>query len=408
MLTPYRRVLAVPGALAFSLTGLVARLPISMVSLGIVLLVTARTDSYRLAGTVAGAYLVGNACFAVIQGRMADRLGQSRVLPWTILVFTTATCLLMLAVERGWATPAPHVLAALAGAALPQVGSCVRARWSHNVADKPSLQTAFALEAVLDEVVFMVGPVLVTVLATSWHPLAGLGTAVVAGLVGTLALATQRSTEPPAHRGTGRHAPRVPMGWPVLGPLVVVGVMLGVVFGGAEVAAVAFSDELGAKAASGPLLAALAVGSGLAGFVSGTVQWRSSNATRFRVGTVALAVAMVPLPFVEGFWLMAVVLFLVGVAVSPILIASVAWIEETVPARRLTEGIAIMTTGLYVGLAPGAALVGAVVDRAGASASFWVTVVAAVVGALAALATVLLPTRPVSREGAPSPTGSSG
>ena len=53
MLTPYRRVLAVPGALAFSLTGLVARLPISMVSLGIVILVSTRSGSYRLAGGVA-------------------------------------------------------------------------------------------------------------------------------------------------------------------------------------------------------------------------------------------------------------------------------------------------------------------------------------------------------------------
>jgi MFS family permease len=400
MLTPYRRVLAVPGALAFSLTGLVARLPISMVSLGIVLLVSTRTDSYRLAGQVAAAYLVGNACFAVVQGRMADRLGQSRVLPWTILVFTMAMSLLMTSVENAWPAPLPHVFAAVGGAALPQVGSCVRARWSHNLADKQALQTAFALEAVLDEVVFMVGPVLVTVLATAAHPLAGLGTAVVTGLVGTLVLSAQRSTEPPAHRGTGRHGPRVPLGWAVLGPLVVVGVMLGVVFGGAEVAAVAFAEELGSKAASGPLLAVLAVGSGLAGFVSGAVRWRSSNATRFRVGTVALAAATLPLPFVEGFALMGVVLFLGGVAVSPILIASVAWIEETVPPRRLTEGISIMTTGLYVGLAPGAALVGAVVDRAGASASFWVPAAAAAIGALIGLATLLVPARP-SRAGAP-------
>jgi MFS family permease len=406
MLTPYRRVLAVPGALAFSMTGLVARLPISMVSLGIVLLITARTGSYRLAGAVAAAYLVGNACFAVVQGRMADRLGQSRVLPWTILVFSTSMVLLMLAVERDWGAPAPHLLAAIGGAAIPQVGSCVRARWSHIVRDKPALQTAFALEAVLDEVVFMVGPVLATLLATAVHPLAGLGTAVVAGLLGTLLLAAQRSTEPPAHRGTGRRGPREPMGWAVLLPLVMVGVMLGVVFGGIEVAAVAFTEELGSRAASGPLLAVLAVGSGLAGLVTGAVHCRSSTGTRFRIGTVALALAALLLPFVEGFALMGAGLFLVGIAVSPILISSVAWIEETVPPRRLTEGISITTTGLYVGLAPGAALVGAVVDRAGASASFWVPAGAAVLGALVGLTTLLVPTRPVTAA-VPSPSGSS-
>jgi MFS family permease len=401
MLTAYRRVLSVPGALAFSLTGLVARLPISMVSLGIVILVSTSTGSYRLAGAVAAAYLVGNAGFAIVQGRMTDRLGQSRVLPWTILVFALALGLMTWSVEAGWPTPLPQVFACIGGAALPQIGSCIRARWSHNVPDKRQLQTAFAFEAVADEAVFILGPILVTVLATAVHPAAGLGTAVIAGLVGTLALAAQKGTEPPAHRTAVHHGTRVPMGWGVLGPLVAAAVTMGVVFGGVEVATVAFTEELGSKATSGPLLAVLALGSLLAGFVSGTVHWRSSNAARFRWGMLALAVTLVPLPFVNDWALMGLVLFVAGFAVAPTLIAIVAWIEETVPARRLTEGISVMTTGLYVGLAPGAAAVGAVVDRQGASASYWVVVAAAWVGALVALGTLLSPA-------APSPSGSSG
>jgi predicted MFS family arabinose efflux permease len=391
MLTPYRRVLSVPGALAFSLAGLVARLPISMLSLGIVILVSSRTGSYRLAGAIAACYLVGNAALAVVQGRLADRLGQSRVLPATITASTVALSLLMWSVEAGWPSPLPQVFAAVAGATFPQIGSCVRARWSHNVPDKAELQTAFALEAVLDEVVFVVGPILVTALATLVDPLAGLGTAVAAGLLGSLALAAQRSTEPPAHRHSTQGASRAALGWRVLGPLVLAAVALGVVFGGVEVAVVAFAEELGSKGSSGPLLAVLALGSLLAGFISGAVTWRSSNQARFRVGMTALALALLPLPFVPGFSLMGLCLFLAGFAVSPTLIASVAWIEQTVPARRLTEGISIMTTGLYIGLAPGAAAVGAVIDRHGASASFWVPVLAASAGAVVALATLLLP-----------------
>ncbi len=65
----------------FSMSGLVARLPISMVSLGIVLLVSTRTGSYSLAGAVSAAFLVANAVLAVPQARLIDRLGQSRVLP---------------------------------------------------------------------------------------------------------------------------------------------------------------------------------------------------------------------------------------------------------------------------------------------------------------------------------------
>lgn len=407
MFTPYRRVLSVPGALAFSLSGLVARLPISMVSLGVVLLVSTRTGSYGLAGAVAAAYLIANAVFAIPQGRLTDRLGQVRVLPVTILAFTAAMTLLMVAVERSWPTPVPHVFAALGGAALPQIGSSVRARWSRVVPDKRELQTAFAFEAVVDEVVFMVGPILVTVLATAVHPLAGLVAAVASGLVGTLALAAQRATAPPPHpRAPGSHGAGS-MGWPVLGPLVVAGCMLGVLFGGVEVATVAFAEELGAKAAAGPLLGVFALGSLLSGVATGAITWRARNTVRFRRGMLALALALVPLPFVDGFAAMTGVLFLAGFAISPTLIASIALIEETVPVSRLTEGIATMTTGMYAGLAPGAAVVGAVVDRYGASASYWVTVVAAMLGALVAFGATLLPSaRRLTGEGS-SPSGSS-
>ena len=86
----------------------------------------------------------------------------------------------------------------------PPSGSCVRARWCARAATaRPTLQTAFALEAVADEVVFMLGPILVTVLATAVHPVAGLGTALVAGVVGTLVFAAQRATEPPPAPATG-------------------------------------------------------------------------------------------------------------------------------------------------------------------------------------------------------------
>lgn len=191
------------------------------------------------------------------------------------------------------------------------------------------------------------------------------------------------------------------MPWIVLGPLVVTGAALGTLFGGVEVATVAFAEELGSKATSGPLLAFFALGSLLAGFVSGMVRWRSANATRFRWGTVALATALVPLPFVGGFLLLGTVLFVAGFTIAPTLIAIVAWVEESVPAQRLTEGISIVTTGMAVGVAPGAALVGSVVDRHGASAGYWVPVVAAWLGAAVAVATSLLPARAESSSTSP-------
>ena len=410
MLTTYRRVLSLPGALAFSTSGLVARLPISMVSLGIVLLVSSRTGSYSLAGSVSAAYILANAAMAVVQGRLTDRFGQSRVLPAGAAVFAVSLSLLMWAVETDQDATLAHVFAFVAGGALPVVGSAVRARWTYLVPDKSQLQTAFAYEAVMDEVVFMLGPTIVTLLATAVHPLAGLGTAVVAGVVGTLALAAQRSTEPPRHdrprEGTER--PRLP--WPALLPMVVASAAMGSLFGSVEVATVAFAEALGAKSSSGVLLATWAFGSLVSGIATGAVTWRADNATRFRWGLVALALSVLPLPFLDGLVTMGAVLFLAGFAISPTLIALMALTEEVVPTARLTEGMSIVHTGMAAGIAPGAALAGQVVDRAGASVSYWVAGASGVIGAAAAFTAAAAAHRRDARRDRPgtasSPTGS--
>src|SRR5215208_8040873 len=119
MLTSYRRILALPGTLLFSATGMVARLPMSMASLGIVLLVSAATGSYGLAGSVSAAYLIANGGFAIVQGRLLDRLGQSRVLPVTVAVFGVALALLMWSVQAEWPVVVSYLTAAVSGAALP-------------------------------------------------------------------------------------------------------------------------------------------------------------------------------------------------------------------------------------------------------------------------------------------------
>lgn len=388
MLDTYRRILEVPGALLFSAAGMVARLPISMVGLGIVLLVEHATGSYGLAGAVSATYVAAGAVCTIIQGRLLDRLGQARVLVPVVTVFATAVSLLVVSVQADWPAAATYLLAAVGGATLPAAGSCVRARWSYVLPGRPSdLQTAFALEAVVDESVFILGPILVTVLATAIDPVVGLATAVVAGLTGTLFLAAQRRTEPPVHE-RDRSSRRGSLPWRTLAPLSVVTLALGALFGAAEVVTVAFAEEQGSQAYAGPLLALWALGSLTAGLITGAVHWRNPVVDRLRIGALGMFAAMAPLPFVGSVPLMAVILLLGGFAIAPTLIASTSLVEQTVPPSRLTEGMALLHTGIVAGVAPGAALAGTVVDRAGPSAAYFVSVGA---GLLAALSALLIP-----------------
>lgn len=384
MLSPYRRVLSVPGTWQFSLAGFLGRLPVAMVSLGLVLLVSTQYGSYGLAGTVASAYLLSNAAFSILHGRLIDRFGQHLVLPCVQLLHTLGLVGTIWAVETERHVAVIHVLAAVAGGALPQIGSCVRARWSHVLDDGRSVQTAYAFEAVVDEALFVTGPTVVTFLATAWHPVAGLLAALSCGLVGTLALAAQRSTQPRPDRQASRRSTREPMPWATVVPLTVVCAALGGVFGAAEVVTVAFSEERGLKQWAGPLLGLWALGSLTAGLVTGAITWRTGPELRVRWGILLLALTLVPLPWVTSMPVMAVFLLLGGMAIAPTLIATLAATERVVPRSRLTEGMAILHTGMGFGIAPGAAVAGQVIDAHGASAAYVVPAAAGLLGAVAA------------------------
>jgi MFS family permease len=385
-LANYRQVLSTPGALLFSATGLVGRLPISMAGLGIVLLVQAGTGSYGVAGAVSATYLVANAACAILQGQYLDRWGQGRVLTVLAVAFGAGMALLAVAVQADWPQAVTYVAAALAGATLPNIGSCVRARWTHVLGGGPGLPTAFALEAVVDEMVYIVGPIVVAVLATLVDPVLGIAAAAAAGTLGSLAFAAQRRTEPPAHPHDHTQGVRPRLPWRTVLPVAVVCAALGVLFGAAEVTTVAFADEHGHKGYSGGLLALWALGSLLSGLITGAITWKRPTSFRVRVGAIGMACAMAPLALIGSIPLMGVFLFLGGFAIAPTMVATITLVQESVPPSRLNEGMAIVQTGIVAGVAPGAALSGVVVDARGASAAYLVSLAAGTLSALAAQA----------------------
>src|SRR5215216_7581511 len=290
MLKTYRSLLRIPHARAFVLAGFVARLSISMRALGAVLMVSELTGSYGLAGAVAAAALLGEAVAAPRLGRLVDRYGQRRALLISLAVHSAGTLALVISAQLSAPNWMLMATATLSGAAALQVGSLVRARWSALVGGSPALETAFALESTLDELIFVLGPVLVTALALGVAPGAGLLGALVLTIVGSLALALQRRTEPvPA--GVRDQSERSAISTPGLRVLVGTFIAAGVIFGTLDVAMVAFTGQVGAPAAAGPLLALVALGSLLAGLGYGARDWRWPLDKRFLASVVVLWVA---------------------------------------------------------------------------------------------------------------------
>lgn len=402
MRNPYSQLLAIKGTRGFVSAGFVGRLPMSMMGLGTVLLVQSSTGSYGVAGAVAACLAIASSAAAPLVGRWIDRLGQARVLLPSLAVHTVG--LLTLLAAAHWRTPRWSLFAAatITGIAIPPVSSCVRARWALVAPDTARLQVAYALESVLDEVIFIVGPVLVTLLATAASPAVAVASTLAFVATGVLTFAAQRGTEPaPSARPAADRAAtagpaddsgnradrrrRSAIGVPGVRVVVTAFVALGAVFGALGVSMVAFAGEQGARGAAGPLLAVLAGASMCAGVVYGARGWRAPLHRRFAVALGLLAVGVVPLAIVDSVPLMAAAAVLAGLAVSPSLISGYGLVERLSPSGALTEGLTWVSTAVGLGIAIGSSASGQLVDLRGAGWGFAVCLAGAAAAAVVGL-----------------------
>ena len=440
---PYLEIFRLPGALAFSAAGALARMPMAMFGLGTVLLISAITGRYGLAGTVAAAGSIGYAVCAPQAARLADRFGQHRVLRPLALIFALSTIIFIGCAELRAPVWALVLSGVAAGASMPSLGSMVRARWSALLGDSPRLHTAFAFESVNDEMIFVVGPVIVTVLATEVYPAAGLALATLLCVTGTLLFAAQRRTEPrplarrpgpapsaaaetpppplsapvaaapplssppPAappvragrRRGTAGGATRrvapggagclagqIPRAGPGLIVLVPVYWCLGVTFASVDLSTIAFAQEHGHKPLAGFLLGCYALGSAVGGLMYGSRSWRTPVERRFLISLCCTAAGIATFWAQPGLLSLALVIFVSGLTISPTFIAGYSLVEGQAPVQRRTEGMAWLSSSISVGVATGSAIVGHIIDASGAR---WGYAFAAA-GALAAVLTCLL------------------
>ena len=384
MLSPYVSILRRPGTLLFSAAGFVTRLPMSMLGLGVVLFLTLRGEPYAIAGTIAASGALASAAVSPFVSRYVDRLTQHRVLPVAALVAVVLQSVFLVLVLGGAPVWTWYVAFALGEAFVPNVGSLIRARWAHVLDDEAEVRTAFALESVLDEVVFVIGPILATVLAVAWVSWGAIAASIVLLALGTLWLVPQRSTEPPP-AGIEHRDDKAAVRYAGVPLVFVVFVLAGGVFGSTEVSTTAFAAEHDIRSWTGLLLACYALGSGIAGLVLGTLHPRIALPHQLRLTVLAMAVVSLPFPFIRVPVVLGVLAFLSGLAVAPTLITGMALIERLVPATRLTEGLTVGMAGLTVGFATGTAVSGPLIDARGASAGFLVMVGCSVTAAAVAV-----------------------
>jgi len=387
MLTSYRRTFRTPGAWQFSSSAFVGRLPISMVGLGIVLLISESTGSYALAGVLSAAFQLSAAVGSLYTSRWVDRLGQSRLLPWLAMGHALGLLAFVAAVETDMSLVVQVLTAAFAGALQPAIGSMVRARWAY-VAPPESLRSAFAIESIIDELIFTIGPMLTAYLAFQVALPLPLIVAGVLTVAGSLALAFQRRTEPPGARtvpGDGSPIEVSAIRRPGMVLMVVAAMGMGAVFGSYEVTVVAFTKDAGQAGASGLILGLWSAGSLLGGLFFGARQWPMDLPRQVILLTGLLAVSLIPAPFVSTVPVLVATTFMAGVVVAPALIAIFSLTERLVPGTLLTEGLTWTNSGLALGFSLGTSVNGIVIDAHGTTTAFVLPVLFAAMSCITAL-----------------------
>lgn len=388
---PYRVLLRSQGG-SFVTLGFLGRLPTGVLPLALLLYAHHQLGSFALAGLAAAALSLGGGFGAVLIGHLSDAFGHRVVGVAATAVQTAALVGFMLTCRPDAALALPLACAALTGFANPQLGAMARARWSQAAVTRPDraafTASAMAWEGAVDEVAFVLGPVLATVLAAVAAP-APLVLVLVLAWVGQVGFALHRTALPPAAQGRQRHESspeRVDLG--VLAWLALAAGGVGLIFGDSQTTVAAIFTLQGREAVAGAVYGAMAVGSAGMGLLSARLPARLTPGVRiaaFGLGCAAVA------PLLTVGWdavSMALACLLVGIMVGPVLVSSFAAAERMAPPERTGTVMTVLSTAVVVGVAAGAAVSGQLIEVYDPHIAAWTATAGALLSGLAGLALV--------------------
>lgn len=387
-------------------TSILARLPLAMLDIGLLVHAQHLTGSFAAAGVVSAAYATGVSVGGPLLGALVDRRGQTSVLLASSTV--AAALLVAIAVQPSGASLAVLVaLAAAIGLSTPPVGACLRTQLPTLLSDAGEVGAAYALEASVLELTFIFGPPLALCLGALSSTGAALAAAGIVLLLATAGFAAQ----PASRRWRPAIAPRRPRGGslrtPTMRTLVLVLIAVGGLLGADEVAVVAAAKALDSTAAAAPLLAVWGVGSLAGGLLAARLGGggRTAGGLVLLLGALAAGhLALVPAAGTGNLIALAGVLLVAGATIAPTEAAVYAMVEDACPPEAMTEAFAWLATAMAVGGGLGAAGAGQLVNRAGPAAAFALAGSAGVVAVLTALwrSGTIAPRR--SRPNRPHPT----
>ena len=369
------------------LVALVSRMPVGMVGFSMLMFLREALGNFARAGAVVGTNFIAMAAAAPIVGRIIDRHGPRRLMYVTGLVQPLALAATLAAAKLRLGLPVLFACAALAGAFASPITTVTRTTWRHRFDREEDRRTAFALDSVLIEINFTVGPAIVAAL------LATLGaTFAFAFAIAMVAISFFVFMASPALRYF-RHSGHVERH--LLGPLVdgrlrlIFAVTFGLTmsFGFLEVGYPAYATSLGIPAMAGVLLGVNSIGSAAGGAIYGGIHPRMSIERQFAAAMALMAVPLLLHAIVTPLAAFAAVAFLAGALIAPSVASQSVLVSRLAPVHYATEAFTWSSTFIVSGLGAGMALGGALAEAAGPRPLF--AAASALAGSMALLALLI-------------------
>jgi len=366
-LARYTSLLALPDLRATFAASLVGRMPIGITGLAVLLLAHSRGGSFASAGATTACYVAGLAAVAPALGRLIDRRGPRQVLLACGVLFPLSLTALVgsITLEASAWTSLP--IAAAAGAASPPITACIRTFLKQRLGDTSQLATAYSLESVLIETIFIVGPMLVAFFVAVASPGIAVLFAAGCGAVGTLLFL--RSPGLRHWVVELRPAPALlgPLSTPGFLLLLAIIVSYSLAFGLVEIGVTGFASEAGSPALAGLLLGLISVGSVAGGLAYGSRGWNLPLARQFTLALALMGTGILPLALLSSVWSFAGFSIFAGVVMAPALTMQSMLVAKTASTETLAEAFTWSATALLAGVGLGFAVGGVILELAGSA-----------------------------------------
>ena len=392
----YRNLLAAHGVRSLLAASFIGRLPVGMGMLLFVLVVHAGTGSYAVAGLAAAANAAATAFFAPPLGRLSDRGHAALILIVTGILQAGSLIGLIIALHAHLDDGLIIGIGAITGMVNPPIAAVTRTVLPRIAPDEETRKTAFAVDALLVELTFVIGPAVVGIVSAVWSGYTAAVLAAAFNIIGSFGLAAAKSVRHGyiqlAQRVAGSRLRKFigPLASRGLRTVLVVSILQAAAFGVLEVAIPAYTNASGMPQAGGLLFAVWSCGSIVGGLWYGAQDFRASLGRQYALLMAFNVIGFGSMLLAGGPYTLGILLFFAGLFIAPTTTVEGALVTELVPADATTEAFTWSGTAIYLGFAVGSGIGALTLSSAPAGTSALTNAILIAVGlsGLGALLTV--------------------